>query len=91
MSADDLQNKISSIVLYIFNRYVPDASQETIQKISDNCGLRLDQLTPENADVFLEAMRAELTHAMEEWKAKFVTGVIRQLINRGDFDKKPPF
>ena len=36
----------------------------------------------ENSNEFLGAMQEELAGVMEEWKAKFVTGVIRQMVAR---------
>jgi hypothetical protein len=66
----------------IFRRYAFGAPDDTIERIERAANLKLDQVTPQNAEPFLLAMHAELSAVMEEWKAKFVTGVLRQLINK---------
>ncbi len=73
-------NTIKGIVLDIFRRYAYGAPEDIIGRIEQAAGLKLEAVTPENAGPFLEAMRVELAGVMEEWKAGFVTGVLRQLI-----------
>lgn len=73
---------IRDTVLDIFRRYAFGAPEDTIGRIEQAANLKLDDVTPENAGPFLDAMQAELSGVMEEWKALFVTGVLRQLINK---------
>lgn len=75
-------DSIKDIVLDIFRRYAYGAPEDIIDRIERTAGLSLDAVTPENAEPFLEAMRVELSAVMEGWKATFVTGVLRQLINK---------
>ncbi len=79
---DEVKEKIPAIVLDIFRRYVPDAPEDCIQRITERSGIALERLDGDNAGVFLECMRQELLLFTEDWKARFVTGVIRQMISR---------
>ncbi|MDI6739425.1 MAG: hypothetical protein QME74_03575 [Candidatus Edwardsbacteria bacterium] len=76
------ESSIKYTVLDIFRRYAHEAPEDTIRKIEQAAGIGLDAVTPENAEPFLEAMRVELSKVTEDWKAKFVTGILRQLINK---------
>ncbi|GEM_PF-3702456 len=82
LSEGDIKDRIPAIVLDIFRRYVPDAPEGCIQRVSERCGIQLERLSRGNAEVFLECMREELEKFTEEWKARFVTGVIAQMIAR---------
>ncbi len=82
MSGTGPDSSIRDTVLDIFRRYAYGAPEDTIERIERAAGIRLADLTPENAEPFLAAMRTELCGVMEEWKAKFVTGVLRQLIGK---------
>ncbi|MCU0606471.1 MAG: hypothetical protein MUF78_03400 [Candidatus Edwardsbacteria bacterium] len=73
---------IKDIVRDIFRRYAYGAPEDIIDRIERTAGLGLDEVTPQNAEPFLEAVRVELSAVMEGWKATFVTGVLRQLINK---------
>ena len=85
LSDADFKEKLSTVVLDIFQRYAADAPEDTIRQVEDRCGISLEELNPDNAADFLECMRQELQRFMEEWKAKFVTGVIRQMIAKQGF------
>jgi hypothetical protein len=87
LSENDIKDRIPAIVLDIFRRYVPDAPEDCIQRVSERCGIALEQLGPGNARAFLECMREELERFTEGWKARFVTGVIAQMISRTEPDK----
>lgn len=82
LSEGDIRDRIPAIVLDIFRRYVPDAPEDCIQRITERCGIDLDALDQGNAGVFLDSMREELGRFTDEWKARFVTGVISQMIAR---------
>ncbi len=82
LSQGDIRERIPDIVRDIFRRYVPDAPEDCIQRISARSGIPLEQLDVNNAGEFLNCMREELSCFTEDWKAKFVTGVIRQMISR---------
>lgn len=82
LSEGDIRDRIPAIVLDIFRRYVPDAPEDCIQRITERCGIDLDGLEQGNAAAFLECMREELGQFTDEWKARFVTGVISQMIAR---------
>jgi hypothetical protein len=89
LSDGDIRDRIPAIVLDIFRRYVPDAPEDCLQKVVERCAIPLEQLDPQNAPAFLECMREELGRFTEDWKARFVTGVISQLIARAEpADKK---
>lgn len=82
LSQGDIREKIPDIVRDIFRRYVPDAPEDCIQRISERSGIPLEELGRENSGAFLDCMREELSRFTEDWKARFVTGVIRQMIDR---------
>lgn len=82
LSGSEFREKIPGIVRDILRRYVPDAPEDSLQRITDRCGIPLEGLTRENAPAFLECMREELAGFTEEWKAGFVTGVVGQMIAR---------
>lgn len=84
LSEGDIRDKVPEIVRDIFRRYVPDAPEDCIQRISERCGIPLEALDKNNAAVFLECMREELARFTEDWKAKFVSGVISQMIARAE-------
>ncbi|MBI4727395.1 hypothetical protein HY768_09300 [candidate division TA06 bacterium] len=82
MTIDTDESNIKHTILDIFQRYAPEAPEDTIRKIEQTAGLKLEAATPENVEPFLEAMRVELSKSMEDWKTRFVTGVLRQMINK---------
>lgn len=82
LSEGDIRERIPDIVRDIFRRYVPDAPEDCIQRVSERSGIPLERLDRDNAGEFLECMREELSRFTEDWKAKFVAGVIRQMIAR---------
>lgn len=82
MSDQNGQNNIHDVITDIFQRYAPQAPETALKEIEDRCGVVLNDVTLENIDAFLDAMREELAVVMEGWKAKFVTGVIKQMVIR---------
>lgn len=82
LSKGEIREKIPAIVRDILRRYVPDAPDDALQRITERSGIALDELGVHNSPAFLESMREELSGFTEEWKARFVTGVIGQMIAR---------
>ncbi|MBU1356088.1 MAG: hypothetical protein KJ620_05930 [Candidatus Edwardsbacteria bacterium] len=82
MTDQNGHNIIHDVITDIFRRYAPQAPENALKKIESKCGIVLNNVTLENSNEFLGAMQEELAGVMEEWKAKFVTGVIRQMVAR---------
>jgi hypothetical protein len=74
---------IHEIINDIFERYAPQAPEYALRNIENRSGILLQDVTVDNIDDFLLAMKYELVEIMEEWKAKFIIGVIRQMVIRG--------
>jgi hypothetical protein len=75
-------NIIHDVITDIFRRYAPQAPDNALKKIEDKCGIVLNKVSLENIDGFLGALQEELAGVMEEWKARFVAGVIKQMVVR---------
>jgi len=75
---------ISEIVRDILRRYLPGEPEENLQRITERSGITIEELNKDNAPDFLEYLEEELCGVTEEWKAKFITGVIRQMISRAE-------
>lgn len=73
-------DSIHDVIQDIFQRYAPEAPENALRNIENRAGILLPDVNVDNLDDFLLAMRYELTGIMEEWKAKFITGVIRQMV-----------
>lgn len=82
MTGQNGQNSIRVVITDIFQRYASEAPEDALENIERRAGLNLTQVNPGNLDDFLEAMRCELMNVMDEWKTKFVTGVIKQMVVR---------
>ncbi len=82
MTGQNGHNIIHDVITDIFRRYAPQAPENALKNIEDRCGIVLKEVTLENIDDFLAAMREELAVVMEGWKAKFVAGVIKQMVDR---------
>lgn len=78
------KEEISEIVRDILRRYLPGEPEENLQRIAERSGITLTELTKNNAPRFLECLEAALAEVTEEWKAKFIAGVIRQMISRAE-------
>jgi hypothetical protein len=75
---------ISEIVRDILRRYLPGEPEENLRRITERSGITIEELNKDNAPDFLEYLEEELSGVTEEWKAKFITGVIRQMISRAE-------
>lgn len=82
MTDQNGHNIIHDVITDIFRRYAPQAPENALKKIEEKCGIALRNVTLENINGFLGAMQEELAVVMEDWKARFVTGVIRQMVAR---------
>lgn len=75
-------NQIEKIIVETFCKYAPDAPKNILENIESRSGIKLHSINKINYEILLEELTLELSKMIEPWKAKFVIGVMRQLIKR---------
>ena len=83
------RGELQRIVAEIFRNYARFATDDAMARTERRSGILLKDLTLVTLDPFLEAMRVELSGVTEVWKAKFVIGMIRQMVLRARTQTPP--
>ncbi|MBF0360838.1 MAG: hypothetical protein HQK49_07495 [Oligoflexia bacterium] len=75
-------NQLEKIILEAFSRHAPEAPSQIIQSAEKQTGIKLSNINKSNYEVFLNEMTTEMSKFIDPWKAKFVSGVMKQLIKK---------
>jgi hypothetical protein len=72
---------LEQMLLGAFSKHV-DTPEPVLRRVENACGVKATQVNAANADRFLECVSAELLPLVGAWKAKFVTGVVKALVDK---------
>jgi hypothetical protein len=73
---------VQRLIESVFQNHAPEQKATILKAIAQKSGLAVESLTYDNYERFLEAMNVELCATIGDWKARFVTQVVRIILQK---------
>lgn len=73
---------VEKMLIGVIAKNCPGDAQQTFKRIETKSGVNLNTLGKHNLEKMLSTVSAELQGQLEEWKIKFVVGILKTLLEK---------